>query len=161
MRQRLNYIITLIMTKKKRTAKQVLERLVALSDYLNGFSDGVYTKTNEELMQDLPQYTDRKQIQRDLKRLEDLRYIDIKIEVKTPVSVSNGTAQQYVRRYRTITFNPSDDGLRGLPKKLEPGDVIGKGMYQGQEITYTVEGTTNTEWIIGPDHTLIKNPSKL
>lgn len=142
---------------KKKTATKVLDRLLKLTSYFNTLN-GVCTDSNEDLINRFG-YANRKAVHRDLKHLEDMGYIRVEVQTATPVSISNGTAKQYVKKYRKIIFKSSDHGLLALPKKTQIGDVIGIGVYNGQDVIYEKEdNVTNSLWIIGPDHTLIMNP---
>ena len=153
--------------RHKKTATQVLTRLMDLCDYFNTIKEGVCNDSNDDLM-DRFGYSNRKALQRDLDRLKDMNYIKTSVSNKTPVSIKNGTASQFIRSYRKIYFHPSEEGLLGLPSESKPGDSIGRMIYDGlQEDIYKEDleqradkqyQDPNSEWILGPDHTLIRRP---
>ena len=142
----------------RSTKKQLVDRQLDLCDYFNGMKSGACSKTAEELLGDLPQYNNRKALYRDLKALEERNYIAIKVDTYTPVSISGGTAKQFVRKNRVITFRPSNYGLMTLPTKRMPGDLLGVGIYKGETIYYYSEKREQSKWILSWDHSLIRNP---
>ena len=147
------------MLRNKKTAVQIVNRLLTLCTYFNTLNRNSCNDSNDSLVERFG-YTNRKQLKRDLDRLEDMGYIYQKIKIATPSKVSSGTATQYVRKYRTIFFRHSDTGLLALPRKTKVGDVIGMGIFKGQDVIYEKEDyKSNSLWILGPDHSLVKNPN--
>ena len=145
--------------KKKAMRRDVADRIVKLSNYLNGYDNGLCTDQDWKLIEAIG-YNNRKTLQRDLKRLEDMNYIQIDTTIQTPATVTGGTAKQRITKSRVISFLSSDDGLRPLPRMLQAGDVIGRGVFNGTEITYKKEDRkTSSQWIVGWDHSLIRNPN--
>ncbi len=143
--------------RNKKTATQVIDRIIVLSNYLNNISKGNTTRQDWEMCEDLG-YSNRMQLHRDLKRLEDAGYITIDISILTPAKVEKGTAKQLIKKRRVIQFKPSRHGLLALPKKRQPGDILGKAIYNRKEVIYRAEHRNNGKWMKGPDHTLILNP---
>ena len=141
----------------KRVRKDVVDRMIKLSDYLCKTSKGITNAQDWEIMEDLG-YNNRKTLQRDLKRLEDSGYVTIDVDILTPVKVSQGSSKQYIKKRRTIRFKPSESGLLKLPKKRQPGDILGKATSREFEVIYKAEKHTTGKWMQGPDHTLILNP---
>ena len=142
----------------RRTRTAVIDRRVALCDYFNSMKSGTCDKTDEEILPDLPQYKNRKTLYRDIQALKDNNYITVDVEIYTPVSISNGTAKQFIRKSRTIRFRPSEHGLLALPTKTMPGDLLGKSIYQGETIYYYSEKKIQSKWVVGWDDTLTLNP---
>ncbi len=123
------------------------DRLTKLCDYFNSINDGYTKASNDELME-LFDYNNRKTLYRDLKSLQDDGYIVMDTSTATPVSITKGTATQYIRRYRTIRFIPTDYGLQ----------KIHKDRYIAPGYTLYEDELHNEEWMISPyDHTLIRN----
>ena len=142
----------------RSTKKQQIDRQLDLCDYFNAMKSGTCFKTAEDLLEELPQYNNRKALYRDLKALEERNYIAIKVDTYTPVSISGGTAKQFVRKNRVITFRPSNYGLMTLPTKRMPGDLLGAGIYKGETIYYYSEKREQSKWTLSWDHSLIRNP---
>lgn len=146
--------------RKKKTAVQVLNRLLELTEYFNSITSNKCTDSDQDFMIRFG-YANRKAVQRDLGRLEDMNYIEMTSSIATPVSIHEGSSKQFIRKYRTIRFNSSENGLLALPRKSQVGDVIGLGTYKGQDVVYEKEDLIgNSIWIIGPDHTLVRNKDK-
>ncbi len=134
----------------KKTARQVLQRQLDLCEYFNSIDNGSTGVSNEALM-DMFGYSSRSTLQRDLKTLEQGGYIKTETKIATPVKVADGQANQFVRKYRTIHFMPSKDGLLAFSDKtrhIAPGYTL----YEDEK--------RNDKWMISKaDHTLIKNPN--
>ena len=143
--------------ESRRTRTSVIDRRVALCDYFNSMKSGNCTKMDEEILSDLPAYKNRKTLYRDIQALQDNNYITVDVEIYTPVSIANGTAKQFIRKNRAISFRPSQHGLLALPTKTMPGDLLGKSIYQGETIYYYSEVKQQSKWVVGWDDTLVLN----